>query len=252
MPIPLILIAAVAGTAAVAVASVKKKKRLLITARPALGPLVGVPAGPLPRQPLPVPVADIIPIVVQPPGPLPPYQGGFNEQPMKASNQWLSWFGQILRSHGVHNFTARELTSARAGGGLYKRPPTKHVRRLLHAAMVAQAIRDAWGAPLSVSSGYRPWDAAKSPHYRAAAIDLDLPSGHKTVENEHALRLLVARYWLSDPNLAGMGFYGQPRGRVHIDVMHQGSRGRFSYYDEYVDPILAEIEAAQSLPGRAA
>ena len=201
-----------------------------------------ITGGPIPGPPAPPPASPGfgeldagLPLV-------PPFPGGPSNQVIEASGLWLDWFDSALVSHGVQDFTARELLSAEEGGGYYLRPPDLLAPNLVKVAILAQKLRNRWGGPLNVSSAFRPWDGPKSAHYVATAIDFDLPGGMKTKANEHELRLITARLWKQEPQFAGMGFYRQPVGRVHIDVKSpvKGKKKRY-WGKEHVRPILAEL-----------
>lgn len=173
---------------------------------------------------------------------VPPFPGGPSDEVIEASDLWLDWFDTVLASHGVHNFTSRELLSAKQGGGYYLRPPDELVPNLVKVAILAQRLRGLWGGPLIISSAFRPWDGPKSAHYVATAIDFDLPGGMKTKANEHELRLVAARMWKAEPQAAGLGFYRQPIGRVHIDVKSPvGGKKKRYWAKEHVKPILEEL-----------
>lgn len=153
-------------------------------------------------------------------------------------------FGQELQARGVVNFTADELLAA--GGGKFLLPPESLMPNLFKVIELAQRIRTKWGRPLKISSAYRPWDKGGA-HTRAAAIDFDLPWSYRSEESEHDFRVLVARQWLGPEKeaFAGIGFYGQPTGRVHIDVHHPngGKHQRRYWYAKHVKPIFDEITA---------
>lgn len=158
-----------------------------------------------------------------------------------ATDAQLDALQQMLSERGVRSFTARELTAA--GDGKFIPVPSRYLDNFLRVAQLAQRIRDDYGKPLVVSSGYRPWDDPGGNHYEAAAIDFDLPSGSKTDAEEHRLRLIVAQHWKKDSDFAGMGFYHQPTGRVHIEVMRPGGKGKRYWYADEVQPVLAELQA---------
>lgn len=176
-----------------------------------------------------------------PPAPKPPpddKDAGDGYTP-PTQQEWSS-FEQSLIAAGVTSFSAKELASW--GGGKYGIPKGDRLVNFLKIARHAQAIRERYGKPLLISSAYRPWDEKGGNHELATAIDFDLPSGQKTQDNEHALRRATASYWLSTPELQGMGFYHAPTGRVHIDV--NTNRGRRYWYADEVQPILNELKQA--------
>lgn len=146
-----------------------------------------------------------------------------------------------LEARGVRDFTALELTAA--GGGKHIPVPDQYLDNFLRVAQLAQRIRDDYGKPIVISSGYRPWDDPGGNHYEAAAIDFDLPSGKKTQAEERALRLIVARHWQKDSDFHGMGFYHAPTGRIHIEVRRPGGKGKRYWFADEVEPILEELQA---------
>lgn len=134
-----------------------------------------------------------------------------------------------LLAGGVTNFSAHELTYLPKALPKPKNeiPKGQHVLNLIRVAIVAQKIRTELGAPLVVSSAYRPnWyngavgGAPNSAHIRAAAIDLNAPS------SDDALRMksIAEKMWKAK-EFAGLGFYAKAPRRIHIDVIHPGGRG---------------------------
>lgn len=179
------------------------------------------------------------------PGADPSPDPGANLQARKATPAMREAFAQELADLGVVNFTADELTSA--GGGKFLLPPLVQMPNLLKVAQLAQRIRTQWGRPLTISSAYRPWDKGGA-HTRGAAIDFDLPRSYRSDETEHDFRLQVADRWNDERTVfAGMGFYSQPTGRVHVDVHHPGGAGHRYWSAEHVRPILRELKQGAAL-----
>ncbi len=163
---------------------------------------------------------------------------------IEADDQWPACHDGIFTDVAVYDYSARELTTAEKD--YYLRPPDKLFPNLIRTAQLLQIVNTTWmnegGGRLKISSTYRPWESKKGAHTRAAAIDIDLPQGERTKANEHDLRLLVASMWQDDVNnFSGMGFYKQPRGRVHLETHHPGGKGKRYWHAEHVKPILDEL-----------
>ena len=155
-----------------------------------------------------------------------------------------------LKAAGVTNFSAREITANRVGKRrVYIVPQGNHYRNMIGAAVLAQKMRDLWGGALVVSTGYRPNDSKKSAHYRAKAIDLDLPRKQQTRENRDRLYFMVARDWMQPKSegghWGGMGLYRTPLGRLHVDI----ARPRF-WKASRVHAYFKRIRAGEPLPER--
>ena len=136
-----------------------------------------------------------------------------------------------LTAAGVGNFSAHEITylpKEKPPRCIVPQDPTM-LDNLLRVAFLAQAIRTELGAPLSVSSGYRPdWyntavgGAPSSAHLRAAAIDLNA----RTSDEALKLRSIVEKLWKERAHdFAGLGLYHKAPKRVHVDVSHPGGHG---------------------------
>ncbi len=156
--------------------------------------------------------------------PTPREKPSSDERAIRATPELLAELDAELVAAGVSAFTARDLTANRMRGKrVHFIPPEKYRANLIRVAQLGQEFVDAFG-PLDVSSAYRPQDKRSSLHYRAAAIDLDLPKGTQTRARRDELYLLAARKYLATsspsgrPGFGGMGFYKSPIGRLHIDV----------------------------------
>lgn len=91
---------------------------------------------------------------------------------------------------------------------------------------VLDVIRETWGQPLKVVSGYRTWEynqsirgAKDSQHVQARAADVTTPGlNEKGVERLH--RLVLSLYRAEKlPGLGGLGLYP---GWIHVDVRAHG------------------------------
>jgi uncharacterized protein YcbK (DUF882 family) len=136
---------------------------------------------------------------------------------------------RLLLEAGVTNFTAKELTwlPKALPNPKSEVPSGQFLRNLIAVAKVAQEIRTELGAPLSVSSAYRPrWynsavgGAPNSAHLRAAAIDLNA----QTSDDGLRLKSIAEKLWKAN-RFAGMGFYRNVPRRIHIDVIHPDGKG---------------------------
>ncbi len=176
--------------------------------------------------------------------PLPPSTDP-SDQATLATDADLDRLDAKLAARGVTKISARDITANRVKRKrVYFMPPAKFAANLLDAAVLAQRAMDAWGKPLVVSTGYRPQDNPRSRHYKAQAIDLDLPKGQRTAANRDALYLVIARLYLdsrksSRVGFGGLGFYTTPRGRFHVDT-----RPRPTYWTaSIVEPYFKRARA---------
>jgi uncharacterized protein YcbK (DUF882 family) len=149
---------------------------------------------------------------------------------MDAQDQSLDDLQTALLAAGVVNFTIQEITFLPKA-----KPPrcfvpddAQLVKNLIRVSILAQAIRTELGAPLSVSSGYRPaWyntavgGAPSSAHTRAAALDLNARNSDEALK----LRSIAESLWRARAhNFAGLGLYRKAPRRIHIDVLHPGGK----------------------------
>lgn len=141
-----------------------------------------------------------------------------------------------LRSAGVRDFSAAELTKMRkTPGPSYAVPPRSYWPRMIATMQLVQRIRDDWGKPIKVYNGYRPADynaavggKSGSRHQWNEAVDL-LPEGDRD-----DFAFLVATYYVREGAEQNMGFgvYGKP-GRltgVHVDTHRKRRWGSAQYY----------------------
>lgn len=135
-----------------------------------------------------------------------------------------------LIAGGIVHFTAEEITylpkSKREKNIV---PQGELFQNMVNVAYLAERIRVALGAPLAVSSGYRPeWyntavgGASNSAHLRAAALDLNAQSSNDALR----LKSIAESMWRNEEaRFAGLGFYKNVPRRIHVDVTHPGGKG---------------------------
>ena len=84
-----------------------------------------------------------------------------------------------------NNFTLKELTKSQTATrkGIHNEPSTEHVENLIHLAKnILQPVREHFGKPVIISSGYRSPElceaigsSAKSQHAKGEAADFEIP-----------------------------------------------------------------------------
>jgi uncharacterized protein YcbK (DUF882 family) len=127
---------------------------------------------------------------------------------------------------GVRYFTAVEFLRLRRTHEIADLPD-EYADAAVRVLLVADKVREAYGAPVRIGNGYRPpgynravGGASNSAHLRGAAVDLDPLDGRRA-----EFQRLAARLWLDSPEtLAGLGVYSH--GRIHLDVFHVRGAGR--------------------------
>ena len=152
-----------------------------------------------------------------------------NILPPEVEAEKLAELQALLNAAGVINFSARELTL------LLKALP-KHcefprdLTPLVSIAIVAQEIRSSLGAPLVVSSAYRPlWynkivaNSTDSAHIEACAIDLNARNSDEALK----MHSIIYKLW-KQRVFNGYGKYSKLRTRAHIDIGKKGHR-RWTY-----------------------
>ena len=154
-----------------------------------------------------------------------------------------------ITSFGIEHFGARELLRLRKAGITAPEPPRSLWPRIIPTLQLSELLRASLGHPLVVGNAYRPphlnaqvGGAKNSQHIHFSAMDIDLPSAHKSREERDALYreagLLFLRY--GDALEMGFGLYARTRGtRIHIDT---GSRKRY-WKREYVEELLETLES---------
>ena len=130
------------------------------------------------------------------------------------------------------NFTLSELTKSQTAvrKNIKNEPSTAHVENLIHLAeTVLQPIRDHFGKPLVISSGYRSPElcdaigsSSKSQHARGEAADFEIMGVDNMQlamwinKNTDFDQLILEFYEPGDPN----------SGWVHCSAVREGSRAQ--------------------------
>lgn len=140
----------------------------------------------------------------------------------KCGNCYLK---ELLREAKVDNFTARELTWANRWQSeqVISRVQALNLSKV---AKIAQEIRNIWGKPVVVVSGFRSQayndlveGAPSSRHLRGMAIDMMPANGD--VEN---FKEVVLDYFDKSDKLLGLGVYSS---FCHIDYGDRKTKTRF-------------------------
>ena len=130
------------------------------------------------------------------------------------------------------NFSLAEMTKSQTATrrGIRNEPSTEHVEHLIHLAeTVLQPIRDHFGKPVVISSGYRSPElceaigsSSKSQHARGEAADFEIMGVDNMQlamwinKNTDFDQLILEFYEPGDPN----------SGWVHCSAVREGSRGQ--------------------------
>ena len=130
------------------------------------------------------------------------------------------------------NFTLSELTKSQTAvrKNIKNEPSTAHVENLIHLAeTVLQPVRDHFGKPVVISSGYRSPElceaigsSAKSQHAKGEAADFEIPGVENMQlatwinKNTDFDQLILEFYEPGDPN----------SGWVHCSAVREGSRAQ--------------------------
>ena len=130
------------------------------------------------------------------------------------------------------NFTLSELTKSQTAvrKNIKNEPSTAHVENLIHLAeTVLQPVRDHFGKPVAISSGYRSPElceaigsSTKSQHARGEAADFEIPGVDNMQlatwinKNTNFDQLILEFYEPGDPN----------SGWVHCSAVKEGSRAQ--------------------------
>ena len=130
------------------------------------------------------------------------------------------------------NFTLSELTKSQTAvrKNIKNEPSTAHVENLIHLAeTVLQPVRDHFGKPVVISSGYRSPElceaigsSTKSQHARGEAADFEIMGVDNMQlamwinKNTDFDQLILEFYEPGDPN----------SGWVHCSAVKEGSRGQ--------------------------
>ena len=130
------------------------------------------------------------------------------------------------------NYTLSELTKSQTAvrKNIKNEPSTAHVENLIHLAeTVLQPVRDHFGKPVVISSGYRSRElceaigsSSKSQHARGEAADFEIMGVDNmqlamwSNKNTDFDQLILEFYEPGDPN----------SGWVHCSAVKEGSRGQ--------------------------
>ena len=130
------------------------------------------------------------------------------------------------------NFTLSELTKSQTAvrKNIKNEPSTAHVENLIHLAeTVLHPVRDHFGKPVVISSGYRSPElceaigsSSKSQHARGEAADFEIPGVDNMQlatwinKNTNFDQLILEFYEPGDPN----------SGWVHCSAVKEGSRAQ--------------------------
>ena len=128
------------------------------------------------------------------------------------------------------NFSLGEMTKSQTATrkGIKNEPSTAHIENLIHLAeTVLQPVRDHFGKPVAISSGYRSpalceaiGSSAKSQHAKGEAADFEIPGVDNMQlatwinKNTNFDQLILEYYEPGDPN----------SGWVHCSAVKEGSR----------------------------
>ena len=130
------------------------------------------------------------------------------------------------------NFSLAELTKSQTATrkGIDNAPSTEHVENLIHLAeTVLQPIRDEFGRPVVISSGYRSPElceaigsSAKSQHAKGEAADFEVPG----MDNMQ-LAMWISKNTVFDQLILEFYEPGDPNsGWVHCSAVKEGSRAQ--------------------------
>ena len=130
------------------------------------------------------------------------------------------------------NFSLAEMTKSQTATrkGIRNEPSTEHIENLIHLAeTVLQPVRDHFGKPVAISSGYRSPElceaigsSSKSQHAKGEAADFEIPGvDNKQLamwinKNTDFDQLILEFYEPGDPN----------SGWVHCSAVKEGSRAQ--------------------------
>ena len=130
------------------------------------------------------------------------------------------------------NFSLAEMTKSQTATrkGIDNKPSTEHIENLIHLAeTVLQPVRDHFGKPVAISSGYRSPElceaigsSSKSQHAKGEAADFEIPGVDNMQlatwinKNTNFDQLILEFYEPGDPN----------SGWVHCSAVKEGSRAQ--------------------------
>ena len=139
------------------------------------------------------------------------------------------------------NFSLAEMTKSQTATrkGIDNKPSTEHVENLIHLAeTVLQPVREHFGKPVAISSGYRSpalceaiGSSSKSQHAKGEAADFEIPGVDNMQlatwinKNTNFDQLILEYYEPGDPN----------SGWVHCSAVREGSRACLLYTSDAAD-----------------
>ena len=124
------------------------------------------------------------------------------------------------------NFSLAEMTKSQTATrkGIDNKPSTEHVENLIHLAeTVLQPVREHFGKPVAISSGYRSpalceaiGSSSKSQHAKGEAADFEIPG----VDNMQ-LATWISKNTIFDQLILEYYEPGDPNsGWVHLSLIH--------------------------------
>jgi hypothetical protein len=140
-------------------------------------------------------------------------------------SHYLRDFDAYLRGHGITRFTSRELcpVGRTRGAVALQAPPCALWVNIIATAQLAQEAREAFGRPMTVTSGYRDpaynraiGGATMSTHVEFRAMDVHIPG----ISPRQLYDWFDAH---AESQRIGLGVYSS--GFVHIDT--RGTRARW-------------------------
>ena len=134
---------------------------------------------------------------------------------------------QLSKHFKLEEFT-KSMTATRKG--IDNKPSTEHIENLIHLAeTVLQPVREHFGKPVAISSGYRSPElceaigsSAKSQHAKGEAADFEIPG----VDNMQ-LATWISKNTIFDQLILEYYEPGDPNsGLVHCSAVKEGSRAQ--------------------------
>lgn len=120
-------------------------------------------------------------------------------------------------------FTIREMRQKARFGLTESIVPKKYVANAEKVMAVAEAIREVYGSPIRVISGFRTEEynkrcggSPKSQHLTASAMDLQPMCKREDLLREVARLHSIAEFMADDLQIGGLGYY--PRRWIHVDI----------------------------------
>ena len=132
----------------------------------------------------------------------------------------------------TNNFSLAEMTKSQTATrkGIDNKPSTEHIENLIHLAeTVLQPVREHFGKPVAISSGYRSPElceaigsSAKSQHAKGEAADFEIPGVDNMqlatwINKNTNFDQLILEYY--EPGVPNSGW-------VHCSAVKEGSRAQ--------------------------